>query len=101
MLKNSKGFTLVEMLVVMLIISVLLILIIPNLTNQTGNVNDKGCLALESVVQAQADAYYLDEGTHATIATLLDKGYIEPSQEECANGTSFTIDEGIVSLRNE
>jgi len=100
MLKNSKGFTLVEMLVVMLIISVLLILIIPNLTNQTGNVNDKGCLALESVVQAQADAYYLDKGQHAsTIETLLGDGYIEENQEKCANGTSFTIDNGIVSLK--
>ena len=37
-----KGFTLVEMLVVLLIISVLLLLFVPNLTKQKDAVNDKG-----------------------------------------------------------
>ena len=98
MLKNNKGFTLVEMLVVMLIISVLLILIIPNLTDQTGNVNEKGCEALEAVVQAQADAYYLDNGKHAaSIKTLTADGYIEDNQETCGDGISFTINDGKVS----
>ena len=99
MLKNNRGFTLIEMLVVMLIISVLLILIIPNLTDQTGNVNDKGCEALEAVVQAQADAYFLDKREHAlTIQTLIDAEYIGKNQAKCGNDISLTISNGKVSL---
>ena len=41
-----KAFTLVEMLVVLLIISVLLLLFVPNLTKQKEAVNDKGKLLL-------------------------------------------------------
>ena len=37
-----KAFTLIEMLVVLLIISVLLLLFVPNLTKQKDAVNDKG-----------------------------------------------------------
>lgn len=92
MLKNERGFTLIEMLVVMLIITVLLILIIPNLTSQTDNVNDKGCDALVAVVQAQADAYYLDNGLYATsLDRLIEKGYIESHQKECGNNRSLNI----------
>ena len=47
-LKKSKvkAFTLVEMLVVLLIISVLLLLFVPNLTKQKEAVNDKEKLLL-------------------------------------------------------
>lgn len=92
MIKNERGFTLIEMLVVMLIITVLLILIIPNLTSQTDNVNDKGCIALVAVVQAQADAYYIDSGSYATsIDQLVENDYIEPNQKECGNNHSLNI----------
>lgn len=100
MLKNQKGFTLVEMLVVMLIITVLLILIIPNLTNQTNNVNDKGCQALAAVVQAQADAYYLDKGSYASsINDLLTNDYIDESQTSCNNDTRLILSNGKVILQ--
>lgn len=99
MLKNEKAFTLIEMLVVMLIITVLLILIIPNLTDQTDNVNDKGCQALVAVVQAQADAYYLDEGVYAaSINDLVTNDYIDESQTSCSNNTKLRISNGKVTL---
>lgn len=50
MKRNEKGFTLVEMLIVIAIISVLIILFIPNLTGKTKDVNDKGCEALVHLV---------------------------------------------------
>ena len=53
MLVNQKGFTLIEMLIVLLIITILIILIVPNLAGRSEEVHDKGCDALVSVVQAQ------------------------------------------------
>ena len=44
---KAKAFTLVEMLVVLLIISVLLLLFVPNLTKQKDAVNDKGKAAVD------------------------------------------------------
>ena len=48
-----KAFTLVEMLVVLLIISVLMLLFVPNLTKQKDAVSDTGNAAVVKVVESQ------------------------------------------------
>ena len=65
-----KAFTLVEMLVVLLIISVLLLLFVPNLTKQKEAVNDKGKAAVVKVVESQAELYSLNKNEEATLSKL-------------------------------
>ncbi|WP_404453001.1 prepilin-type N-terminal cleavage/methylation domain-containing protein [Virgibacillus necropolis] len=92
MFKSQKGFTLIEMLIVLMIISVLIILIIPNISKKSEEVYDKGCKALISVVQTQAEAYYLDNGSHpATTETLVTAGYITEEQKTCKNGDAIPL----------
>ena len=55
-----KAFTLIEMLVVLLIISVLLLLFVPNLTKQKDSVTDTGNRAVVKVVESQAELYELN-----------------------------------------
>ncbi|HLR08245.1 MAG TPA: competence type IV pilus major pilin ComGC [Bacillota bacterium] len=93
MFKNQKAFTLIEMLIVLMIISVLIILIIPNLKDKGEDVYDKGCGALVSVVQAQADAYYIENSQHPTLNDLLKDNYITEDQQTCPNGKTLTIDD--------
>src|SRR5699024_10595393 len=86
--KNQKGFTLIEMLIVLMIISVLIILIVPNLAEKREDVDDKGCDALVSVVQAQAESYRLDEENYpSSISDLVEEGYIEDKQKTCPDGS--------------
>ncbi|MBC5637200.1 prepilin-type N-terminal cleavage/methylation domain-containing protein [Ornithinibacillus sp. BX22] len=86
MFKNQKAFTLIEMLVVLMIVSVLMILIIPNLGNKSQEAQGKGCDALVSVVQAQIDTFYLDSHTFpASLNELVNKGYIRENQKQCSN----------------
>lgn len=88
---NQKGFTLIEMLIVLLVISVLLIITIPNLSAQTGNIRTKGCEALVSTAEAQTEAYILDHGSHpATMDTLIDEDYLK--QKECPTGEVLSYD---------
>lgn len=96
MFKNQKGFTLIEMLIVLMIISVLIILIVPNLAEKGQEVNDKGCHALVSVVQAQVAAFTLEEGkAPVSLDTLATAGYITEEQKTCPNDTplGYTVDE--------
>ena len=81
-LKKSKvkAFTLVEMLVVLLIISVLLLLFVPNLTKQKEAVNDKGKAAVVKVVESQAELYSLDKNEEASLRKLQDDGRITEEQ---------------------
>ena len=70
----------IEMLVVLLIISVLLLLFVPNLTKQKEAVNDKGKAAVVKVVESQAELYSLDKNEEASLRKLQDDGRITEEQ---------------------
>ena len=80
-----KAFTLVEMLVVLLIISVLLLLFVPNLTKQKEAVNDKGKAAVVKVVESQAELYSLEKNEDANLSKLQADGRITEEQAKAYN----------------
>lgn len=97
MIKNEKGFTLIEMLIVLLVISVLLIITIPNMSKNSNSVKAKGCEALQKTVEAQVQAYFIETGAFpSSIQALVDEEYI--TQDTCPDGTKLVISsEGEVS----
>jgi competence protein ComGC len=95
---NEKGFTLIEMLIVLLVISILLIITIPNIVKQQASIQDKGCDAFSKMVQAQVQAYQLDNNNlPATLDDLVNDGYI--TQKVCPNGDALALSsEGEVTV---
>src|SRR6476646_2137201 len=88
MIKNQKGFTLIEMMIVLLVISVLLVITVPNVTKNNSSINEKGCEAFVKMVQGQVQAFELDgnksengELVPVSVAALKAGGYI--TQEKC------------------
>ncbi|WNS74217.1 competence type IV pilus major pilin ComGC [Bacillus sp. DTU_2020_1000418_1_SI_GHA_SEK_038] len=102
-LKNEKAFTLIEMMIVLLVISVLLIITIPNITKHNSKINSKGCEAFVKMVQAQAQAYEIEKKSPpADIQALVDADYINDKERTCPNGTEITISaQGKVSTVEE
>ncbi|MDW8751679.1 competence type IV pilus major pilin ComGC [Streptococcus suis] len=80
-----KGFTLVEMLVVLGIISLLLLLFVPNLSQQKDAVQKKGDAAVVKVVESQMELYELAHDKEATVADLQQAGYITEKQAQSYN----------------
>lgn len=90
MLKNNQAFTLLEMLMVMFIISILLLLTIPNITKHKDGVDDTGCEAYADMVQTQVSAYEMVEGELPTsLDQLMSAGYI--TSTTCSDGTTLTL----------
>ncbi len=87
---NNKGFTLIEMLIVLFIISILLLITIPNVTKHNGMIRDKGCAALVKMVQSQVEAYQLEEGKIATVPELVTKSYLHETPK-CPNGNEVEV----------
>ncbi|MCM2531673.1 prepilin-type N-terminal cleavage/methylation domain-containing protein [Neobacillus pocheonensis] len=92
-MKNEKGFTLIEMMIVMLIISVLLIITIPNITKHNSSINDKGCQAFVKMVQAQEQSFEMENKRVPTgVDELVKAGYLREDAKGCPNGkTDVTI----------
>ncbi|HEL1618908.1 TPA: prepilin-type N-terminal cleavage/methylation domain-containing protein [Streptococcus suis] len=80
-----KAFTLVEMLVVLGIISLLLLLFVPNLSKQKDAVQKKGNAAVVKVVESQMELYELKYEKEATVADLQAVGYITEKQAQSYN----------------
>ncbi|HEM5315514.1 TPA: prepilin-type N-terminal cleavage/methylation domain-containing protein [Streptococcus suis] len=75
-----RGFTLVEMLVVLGIISLLLLLFVPNLSQQQDAIQKKGDAAVVKVVESQMELYELEHDEEATVEDLQQAGYITEKQ---------------------
>jgi competence protein ComGC len=89
---NDKGFTLIEMLIVLLVISILLIITIPNVTKHNSVINNKGCGAFVKLVEGQVQAYKMEhDGAIPTLDELMSEGYIK--SRKCPNGNEITIDQ--------
>jgi competence protein ComGC len=103
LVKNEKGFTLIEMMIVLLVISVLLFITIPNVTKQGTSINNKGCEAFQHMVEGQIEAYRMEhKKLPADLQELADAGYLNSEYQECPNGEALSIDsEGIVSVVQE
>ncbi|MFC0561654.1 competence type IV pilus major pilin ComGC [Halalkalibacter alkalisediminis] len=86
-LKKEDGFTLVEMLIVLMIISVLLLIIVPNMSKNTDVANGKGCEATVKLLQAQVHAFKLETGNLPLTLEALEAGnYVEKTT--CPNGAT-------------
>lgn len=97
-MKNQKGFTLIEMMIVLLVISVLLIITVPNISMHSSNINSKGCDAYVKTVEAQIQAYKIDKNKIPTFAELEAEGYLKSAEGKCPDGSVLQISsEGAVT----
>ncbi len=91
MYQNQKGFTLIEMMFVLLIVTVLVLVTIPNITKYSKSVDDTGCSAYQKTVEAAVQAYKIDEKKPpASFDVLLEKKYLT-EQPICPNGQSLQL----------
>ena len=94
--KNQEAFTLIEMMVVLMIISVLLLITIPNITKNNSVVKTKGCEALVNLIEAQVQAYEIEKNEKLPdLATLQEAGYIKT--RTCPSGGEVKYENGVVT----
>lgn len=95
-INNERGFSLIEMMIVLLIISVLILIAIPNVTKHSESIDNKGCSAYISMVQGQVEAFKMDTHQYPKdLETLVHDDYF-PETPICPDGTALSIDGGKV-----
>ncbi|HWO77622.1 MAG TPA: competence type IV pilus major pilin ComGC [Bacillus sp. (in: firmicutes)] len=93
-MRNEKGFTLIEMMIVLLIISVLLIITVPNVAKHQQTIEGKGCEAFIRLVQGQIQAYKLDTDEEpANYGVLVEEEYLPQPAPACEEEVSRIFNE--------
>ena len=84
----NKGFTLLEMVIVIMIISFLFLLTVPNIQKVLGIVDEKGCEAQLKVIDAAILQYELkNDSTPSSTSDLISEGLITDKQTKCRTQT--------------
>lgn len=98
-LKNKKGFTLLEMTIVVIIISVIFLLTVPSIQKTLSVVNDKGCKAIEKVADAAILEYKMEYGEYPnSVNDLVSAGLLSEQQLKCDGSKSLVIIDGEASI---
>ena len=94
-MKKRKDFTLLEMIVVVMIISILFLLTVPNVNKVIESVDNKACDALTKVIDTAIVQFKLDYDTMpSSLQDLVNGGYISDAQTTCSNGKAIRLVDG-------
>lgn len=92
---KQKGFTMLEMLIVLSVIALIFTLTVPNIQKRLATIREKGCESLVEVVNSNIIQYELDTGEVAqSIEELVEAGYLTEKQTACMNGDPIVIEDG-------
>ncbi|MGM9941108.1 MAG: competence type IV pilus major pilin ComGC [Bulleidia sp.] len=95
MSNTRKGFTLLEMTIVIIIISVIFLLSVPNVQKTLSVVNRKGCQAIEKTADAAILQYKLEYDEYpSSVNDLVNAGLLSEQQLTCDGSKQLTIVNG-------
>lgn len=96
----KKGFTILEMIIVLSIIALIFLITLPNIQQKQKIIQNKGCTALIEVVNGQILLFELETlETPGSIDELISQGYLKDAQRRCPNGDMIEVVNGEAQVR--
>ena len=90
-MKNKKGFTLIELMIVVAIIGVLAAVAIPRFVQSTDDAKTKACDANIAQINSQWEIQYVQDGDYEDITDFDDNTtYFPDGWPVCPHGDSYT-----------
>lgn len=88
-----RGFTLVEMMIVMMAIALLFLLTIPNIAKTVNVIETSGCKSQVSLVDTAILQFKLENQRYpVNLDDLIEAGFLIEEQRFCQNGREITIE---------
>lgn len=91
----KKGFTILEMIIVIMIIALIMLVTIPNIQRVVTIVQDRGCESQVKLVDAAILEYMVEkQETPTSIGQLISEGLLDEKQSKCQNNKRIGIVNG-------
>ncbi|MEK9657369.1 MAG: prepilin-type N-terminal cleavage/methylation domain-containing protein [bacterium] len=89
-MKKNDGFTLVEIMIVVVIIGILAAVAIPRFVQTSNDAKSKSCAATIANINAQWETKFIKTGSYGTLAALTgDPDYFPDGAPTCALATPY------------
>ncbi len=91
----KKGFTLLEMVIVLMVIGAIFLLMIPNITKVLGMVNEESCENQLKIVDTAIIEYQIiNDEMPNSVSDLIYEELLTEKQIACKDGRSIEINDG-------
>ena len=92
-MKNRKGVTLVELLIVVMILGALAAIALPRISQSAGNARQRACDTNISLINSAIEMYYVDEGSYPTTLGLVTNSttYFPDGAPTCPLGGTYSF----------
>jgi len=89
---NEGGFTLIELIVVLMILGILTSIVIPRFSNKIPEAQAVKTQADIRIIQTAVDLYFLDYGVYPTdIDQLVQKGFLKDNPKKVDGSSHYSI----------
>lgn len=96
----KHGFTLIEMLIVMMAVTLLMMITIPNISKTISIIENTGCKSQLSLIDSAILQYKLEHDRYPMSMTeLFDDGFIKEEHKICQNGREIEIENNQAKLK--
>jgi len=90
---RRKGFTLIELIIVVAILGILAMIAIPRITTSTASARTTACQTNQASLDTMIEMYYADTGGYPSLADLVaDANYFPDGEPCCPSGGTYTKD---------
>ncbi len=90
---RRKGFTLIELIIVVAILGILAMIAIPRITTTTATARTNTCKTNQATMDTQIEMYNADTGGYPSWSTLYeDANYFPDGEPNCPSSGTYTMD---------
>ncbi|WP_232819529.1 competence type IV pilus major pilin ComGC [Exiguobacterium sp. TNDT2] len=88
--ESEQGFTLVEMAAVLLIISILLLLLVPSMSDGKSRADSVSCEGSVRIVEAEINLYYAEHKAYPETLAVIERADTETPLEYSCQSLTYT-----------